>query len=143
MSRLLQASKGLTSLMILGLLGLPAIASASLNPQPDRAIHASKSFNIAQGYYDSCPKAEPVRVYETRSFWVSICRGMDGELFYRGVNKRNREAAINISDVLVANDSTYRARNLPAKVFYDISPKELVVTQNGKVVLREAVIKMK
>ena len=97
---------------------------------------------IAQGYYDSCPKAEPVRIYETRNYWVSICRAMDNTLFYRGVNKRDRNNAINLDDVLVVNKMTYRVRNLPAKTFYDISPKALVVTKNNRVILKEPVIKI-
>jgi len=127
------------------------LVSASLAVSTNVVLLVAPSFSqmkefpnsvIAQGYYDSCPKAEPVRIYETRNYWVSICRAMDNTLFYRGVNKRDRNNAINLDDVLVANKMTYRIRNLPARTFYDISPKALIVTKNNRVILKEPVIRI-
>lgn len=129
-----------SGLFLITVLATPAKATISASGQ-NPTLTGNNSVRVAQGYYDSCPKAEAVHVYETASYWVSICKGMDGELFYRGVNKRNRSIAINLNDVLVSQDGVYRARNLAAKTFYDISPKALVVTQKGKVIFKEPVIR--
>ena len=117
-------------------------ASTVLLVAPSFSQEKRPNFVIAQGYYDTCPKAEPVRIYETRNYWVSICKTLNNTLFYRGVNKRNHNNAINLNDILIVNKMTYRARNLPAKTFYDISPTALVVTKGNRVILREPVIKV-
>ena len=130
---------GAIAVSLVGGLGFPTNAATSIGQQPN--AERQSETKLAQGYYDSCPRAETVRVYETRNFWVSICKGSDDNLFYRGVNKRNRDSAINLNDVVVVSTSAYRVRN--ANTIYDISPKTLVVTQNGKVILREPVIKFR
>lgn len=96
---------------------------------------------LVQGYYDTCPRAEPVRLFETKNYWVSICKGDDDRLFYRGVRKANRNQSINVANVKVLDDYTYVAQN--SKTEYRINKRTLVVVQDDQVILKEKVICVK
>lgn len=85
---------------------------------------------------NGCPRAEVLELYETPNFNVYICQGLDNYIFYRGVSKSSG-SSINLT---ATRDSrgTWKARN--GSVLYRINFTELVVTDNGRVILRERVI---
>jgi len=83
-----------------------------------------------------CPRAEVITAYETRNFNVYICEGLDNYIFYRGVSKSDG-GSINLTAVQDAR-GTWRARN--GSVLYRVNFTELVVTDGGRVILRERVI---
>jgi hypothetical protein len=85
---------------------------------------------------NGCPRAEVLELYETQNFNAYICQGLNNYIFYRGVSKSNG-SSINLT---ATRDSrgTWKARN--GSVLYRINFNELVVTDNGRVILRERVI---
>jgi hypothetical protein len=83
-----------------------------------------------------CPRAEVLTSYETRNFNVYICEGLDNYIFYRGVRKSDG-SGINLTASQDAK-GTWRARN--GNILYKVNLTELVVTDNGKVILKERVI---
>lgn len=85
----------------------------------------------------ACPKAMPVRSFETENFYVFICQGQDDRLFYQGMEKGNPDNMINVSEVEYKNGS-YSALN--GSIIYQINEQQLVIYENGKVIQRERVL---
>ena len=96
----------------------------------------SQPLQIAQ--VEGCPRAEMVESFATANFSVYICKTQEGNIFYRGLSKRNG-SQINVMQVTTSDDGTYEATN--GNIIYSINPQRLQVRQNGKVILTEAVIK--
>ncbi len=139
---------GLAIIMGINLAGAPSKASAASSnapaEEPNTAAIASPGIlapqYLAQGYYQTCPKAEPIRIYETQNFWVSICQGMDGSTFYHGVDKSNASRSINLFNVSASSPYDYTVVN--GNTAYQISPQALTVVQNGSVIQQEAVLRV-
>ena len=96
---------------------------------------ASQPLQIAQA---ACPRAMPLLYYVTATYQISICIGQDGSQFYRGVERANPENSINLFELSETGEHAYLATN--GNVSYAISPQQLTVTQNGKVIWQEPVI---
>lgn len=139
---------GFAALTGLNLAGVPARAlAASFDiPREVPGVSAiarpdtSTSQQLAQGYYQTCPKAEPIRIYETQNFWVSICQGMDGSIFYHGVDKSDTSRGINLFNISASSPYDYTIVN--GNVTYQIGPQALTVFQNGSVIQQEAVLRV-
>lgn len=99
----------------------------------------TQSVLMAESLEDGCPKALPVVSYETQRYFVHICKGQDGSLFYRGVNKHNGEA-INVPDVEIEPGEGFSARN--GNVLYRVDNQALVVYQGDKLILQDAVLRV-
>jgi hypothetical protein len=130
----------------MGLLASLTLQECNLVATATQTINTTRqgqktSVLLAQSYYDTCPRAEPVRLFETKNYWLSICKGSNNVLFYRGVRKADRNQGINVENVRVIDGYTYRIRN--GSTEYKISKQALVVVQNGKVILKEKVIRVK
>ena len=106
-----------------------------LTPAPVQA--SPKTSIIAQSV--GCPRATEVHYAETENFYVFICQAGDGSFFYRGVEKGNTENSVNVSNLEFTDSGSYLARN--GNVVYEINPSQLVVYQNGQVILSEGVIR--
>lgn len=130
-------------LMGFGVLGFltPVVAANALtqslnqmqSPAGSRLLNSPMQLAQVQG----CPRAEIVESYETANFYAYICRTQQGELFYRGLSKRDG-SQINVMNVTSGDDGTYYATN--DEVTYSVNPNRLQVTQNGSVILNEAVL---
>jgi hypothetical protein len=83
-----------------------------------------------------CPRAEVLALYETQNFNAYICQGFNNYIFYRGVSKSDG-SSVNLTATKDAK-GTWNARN--SGILYRVNFTELVVTENGKVLLRERVI---
>lgn len=129
---------GLLAFLTLHSCNVAATASQTINTT---RLDQKTSGLLTQSYYDTCPRAEPVRLFETKNYWLSICKGSNNALFYRGVRKADRNQGINVENVQVIDGYTYRIRN--GSTEYKISKQALVVVQNGKVILQEKVIRVK
>ena len=130
----------------IGLLASLTLQERNLVATATQTINTSrhgqkKPVLLTQSYYDTCPRAEPVRIFETKNYWLSICKGSNNVLFYRGVRKADRNQGINVENVRVIDGYTYRIRN--GSTDYKISKQALVVVQNGKVILKEKIIRVK
>ena len=93
---------------------------------------------IAAEILKGCPRAEVLEAYETKTYLVYICQTMDGQFFYRGVNKKNGDQ-INVMDVLSTDGGTYYATN--GAYTYWIDHQQLVVTKDGKTIFSEPVLR--
>lgn len=100
------------------------------NPEPSTLV----AVEIIRG----CPRAEVVEAYETKTYLAYICQTMDGQFFYRGVNKKNGDQ-INVMDALSTDNGTYYATN--GAYTYWINRKELRVTKDGKTIFSEPVLR--
>lgn len=132
------ATIGLLASLTLQQYNLAATATQTINTTGQVQ---KNSVLLAQSYYDTCPRAEPVRLFETKNYWVSICKGNNNALFYRGVKKADRNQGINVENVQVIDGYTYHIRS--GSTEYKISKQALVVLRNGKVILKEKVIRVK
>jgi len=130
---------GLLTFLTLQERNLAATTTQTINTT--RLVGQKTSVLLAQSYYDTCPRAERVRLFETKNYWLSICKGSNNALFYRGLRKAGRNQGINVENVQVIDGYTYHIRNGPTE--YKISKQALVVVQNGKVILQEKVIRVK
>jgi hypothetical protein len=81
-----------------------------------------------------------IRWFETKNYKIYICHNNEtGMRTYVGVEKGNEKKS-NVTLPIEAYDGvTFGARN--GDVTYTINSEELVITQNGKVIRREKVIK--
>ncbi|HEY9811486.1 MAG TPA: hypothetical protein V6D13_19330 [Halomicronema sp.] len=102
------------------------------------AVQASPKTTIIAQADIGCPKAMPVSSFETANFYVFICEGQDGKLFYQGIDRDNPSNMINVSRVEYKNGS-YSALN--GDVIYQINTDELVIYEGRNVILREPVIR--
>ncbi len=130
----------------MGLLTFLTLQEGNLAATATQTINTTRqgqktSVLLAQSYYDICPRAEVMRLFETKNYWVSICKGGNNALFYRGVRIVDRNQGINVENVQVIDKYTYRIRN--GSTEYKISKQALVVMHNGKVILQEKVIRVK
>lgn len=91
---------------------------------------------LAKEIIKGCPRAEVVESYETHTYLVYICQTAAGDLFYRGVNKKNGDQ-INIMEVLSTDGGTYYATN--GRYTYWIDRKQLKITKNDRVIFSETV----
>ncbi|HEY9632089.1 MAG TPA: hypothetical protein V6D14_01700 [Coleofasciculaceae cyanobacterium] len=117
----------------------PSVEATALvqeNSKVQSPVLTSTPIKLAQR--EGCPKAQPVESYETKNFWVYICKGQDGSLFYQGVNKSNEEL-INVSDVTYEGDDNYTAKN--GNTTYQVSPNALLVYQDDKLILEQPMIR--
>lgn len=131
-----------TAISAIGFLTSPAQATALTQPISQVAPPESASFQTIQplkiAQVQGCPRAEMVESFATANFSVYICKTQQGDLFYRGVNKKSG-SQINVMQVSTGDDGTYYATN--RNTIYSINPERLQVKENGKVILTEAVIK--
>ena len=131
-------------LMSFGVVGFltPSVATNALTQSmnqmqsPTGSSLLNSPMQLAQ--VQGCPRAEMVESYETANFYAYICRTQQGDLFYHGVGKQDG-SQINVMNVTTGDDGTYYATN--DKVTYSVNPNRLQVTQNGRVILNEAVLK--
>ncbi len=117
--------------------GAMNFGATAIAAMPKPINQSSPHFLVAQ-IIRGCPRAEVVEAYETKTYLAYICQTMDGQFFYRGVNKKNGDQ-INVMDVLSTDGGTYYATN--GAYTYWVDQNELRVTKNGKTIFFEPVLK--